>query len=252
MALTIYITPWAKMKLDAYIDAVTTEISGLGKAVVRDKAIYIEDIYLLKQESGGSDTDLDQQAIAEFMMELMEKGEDIASLKVWWHSHANMNVFWSGTDSDTAKKFGNGWMVSVVGNRRGEYKCRLDVYDPIYIFDENALFAIELPTLTKEMKSSIDEEVKDKVKCKTYCCANGYTGHGVQQGITGFVPGGQATKTPEDNGNDDCLYPGFHRNAHGVWERNPTPVAGKVLSGRQIEDLTDEEIEAWKNGYGCW
>jgi proteasome lid subunit RPN8/RPN11 len=240
MGPSVYITPEAKLKLDAYIHAVTTEISGIGKAVVRNGSIHIDDVYLLKQESAGSETELDQQDIAEFMMELMQKGEDVGALKVWWHSHAGMSCFWSATDKDTAAQFGNGWMVSVVGNLKGEYKCRIDIYDPVYVAIEDVAFAIALPAMTEELRRAIEEEVKEKVKQKTHFYG-GYTGNGVQQGISGFIPGGNVVR------NENVAYPGWRRNANGVWEKYDVED-----NRRDIMDITDEEIEQYRMWGGGW
>jgi hypothetical protein len=81
----IFILPDVKQKLDLYVDAVTGEISGLGKAVVREHKIYIEDVYLFKQVSGGSETELDQEALALFMNEIMVRGDRMEEVKLWWH-----------------------------------------------------------------------------------------------------------------------------------------------------------------------
>jgi hypothetical protein len=47
----------------------------------------------------------------------------------WVHSHANMDVFWSGTDLNTINKligFTNNFLCSIVGNRKMEIKGRVD------------------------------------------------------------------------------------------------------------------------------
>jgi hypothetical protein len=49
----------------------------------------------------------------------------------WGHSHVNMGVFWSGQDEECIESFlnftGTGVLASVVYNKKGEWKARVDV-----------------------------------------------------------------------------------------------------------------------------
>lgn len=55
-------------------------------------------------------------------------GYDISDMNVQWHSHVNMKAFWSQTDEENIRntikltKF----LISIVVNIFGEYKCRID------------------------------------------------------------------------------------------------------------------------------
>lgn len=166
--MKIHITFEAKRKLELYTEAVTGEISGLGLVEKRNGEFWIEDVYIFKQESTIGDTDLNPDAIAEFLNEMIVAGKDPAKLKLWWHSHGSMGAFWSGTDTATMGKFGNGWMLSLVVNKRGEYKCRLDIYDPIHIYLENVEMETHLPMASEELRKRIEAEVKEKVSTRTY------------------------------------------------------------------------------------
>jgi len=164
---TIYIDFMAKNKLDLYIGCCDEEISGLGKVEKVNGKFFIKDIILLPQEVTSSSTDLDEKALDEFTLEMIEKGESLLNYKLWWHSHVNMSTFWSGTDTGTIEKFRNGWFLSIVGNKSGSYKTRLDLFDPFrYHFDDLDLSVIVPPI--PEMKEMIEAEIKEKVKRKVY------------------------------------------------------------------------------------
>jgi hypothetical protein len=163
-----YITPEAKQRLDLYVKAAPGEISGLGRVIVVNNVIYIEDIYLLKQSSTGSSTDLNPEAMAEFIGELIAKDSAPEEIKLWWHSHGNMSTFWSATDEETAGVFANGWMLSLVVNKKNEHLCRLDVYDPVHLVLDKIPLIVSCPLPTAAMVKAIEAEVKEKVDNKSY------------------------------------------------------------------------------------
>jgi|WetSurMetagenome_2_1015567.scaffolds.fasta_scaffold01396_27 hypothetical protein len=173
--MKVYITPEAKQRLDLYVDAVTGEISGLGRATCYKGVIFISEIYLLHQESSAGETELVPSAVADFINELIATQRDPGEVKVWWHSHANMGAFWSTTDDKTAENFSNGWMLSLVVNKKGEYKCRLDVYEPVHLTADNLDLVVCYPPAAEAMKKEIELEVKEKVKSKTYVVCSGGT-----------------------------------------------------------------------------
>jgi hypothetical protein len=273
MEMKVYITPEAKQKLDLYVEAVSGEISGLGRCTTHKGTIYIEDVYLLKQESGHSDTELDPEAVAELMVAVVNAKEDPAELKLWWHSHGSMGVFWSGTDEATAGKFGNGWMLSLVVNKKGESKCRLDVYDPVHLVCESAELAVWYPLPSKELKAAIEAEVKEKVSSKRGGCVvyppyggytgNGYAGNGVgftgndnKGGVNGNGNGNGKviTVTDEKSGSLSIVQPEppvdhelvFHKrwfkHADGSWKRRE-----RELTDAELRILLEsEEAEKWE------
>lgn len=123
-----YIENKAWQKMQYYIQNIDAEISGLGKTYVKDGDIYVTDLTIFKQEVTGVNTDLSQDNRALFQNELKKKGEDVSKWNLWWHSHVNMNVFWSGTD-DKAVENDMGkipYLLSIVSNKKKEIKTRVD------------------------------------------------------------------------------------------------------------------------------
>jgi hypothetical protein len=101
------------------------------------------------------------------MVDCILKGIDTSKLKLWWHSHANMGVFWSTTDENTIKLFDNGWMISLVGNKKGEILSRLDIYDPIRFTLGNLELKIIIET-DPLLEKQIEDEIAEKVKHFVY------------------------------------------------------------------------------------
>jgi len=164
----IYFTPRAMALMNAYVDLSEGEVSLLGKVERLGSDFLVTDVRLIEQESTWASTKLDEEALARFLMELVEKGEDPGAWKLWIHSHCGFEVFWSATDEATCRRFNNNeWMLSVVANRRREYLGRIDVYEPIHL-------SAELPVrvytrLEDEEIASIKEELERKVRRKTWC-----------------------------------------------------------------------------------
>lgn len=161
----VLITPEAKQRLDMYISLCNEEISGLGRVSRFGNDFLIEEVLLFSQEVTAGSTDLEEEDVSNFLLESVQAGLDPANLKLWWHSHVNGGCFWSGTDEGTAGRFANGWMISVVGNKRGEYKVRIDLYEPVRItVDELDLQVYQAENF--ELRTRIQAEIAQKVRRK--------------------------------------------------------------------------------------
>ena len=78
-----------------------------------------------------AETEMNPEGQAKFLEEYITGGGDPSKIKLWWHSHAQMGVFWSATDDKAVEEFSDGWMISIVGNHKGDFRVRLDWYDPV-------------------------------------------------------------------------------------------------------------------------
>ena len=92
--------------------------------------LVISNAQLLDQECTGVSTDLDQEAIAAAML----RHEAPEKMRAWVHSHADMQTYWSEQDEETIEAMRNdSFLVSIVVNKKGAVRCRLDVFRPIRI-----------------------------------------------------------------------------------------------------------------------
>lgn len=163
---SVYITPDAKIKLDLYIDEVSSEVSGLGTVEILGKDNFlITDVFLFRQECTDIRTELSSADIAKFLVMAEKEGRDSSLVKLWWHSHVDMPVFWSNEDEGTAGKFANGFMISLVTNKHRKYLCRLDMYKPFRLIADNLSFQVLLEA-NDALREKIKREVAEKVHIK--------------------------------------------------------------------------------------
>jgi hypothetical protein len=242
--LNALITPEAKQMLDLYVDLAQDEVSGLGIVSLTNGQFCIEKIYLLKQECSTSETELDPEAISLLMTEMMKNEEDPGKLKLWWHSHANMGVFWSTTDEATAGKFGNGWMLSVVANKKREYKVRLDIYDPVHVVLDDINLVVSMP-VSDELRKLAEEEVKEKITSRSfrgsYWDAKTKTWYGSQKeiGEPDYYSGGYWGRGGFWEEGSDILVDSREAKAPGRWEREELKPAPKK---RRKKETWEPEI----------
>lgn len=162
----VYITQEVKQRLDLYIQCAAGEISGLG-TVERFGAgdFLVTAVHLFEQECTGASTELSQEDVARFLLEAVRNGIDTGTIKLWWHSHCDMECFWSGTDDDTASRFGNGWMLAVVGNKVGQYRARLDFFEPVRMTLDNLEVRVR-QQVDPDLKVEVEAEIAEK--CRQY------------------------------------------------------------------------------------
>lgn len=154
-------------KITHWVELAEGEVSGLGivDPVFAEggviEAFEVEDVFLLEQVSTKSNTELDPQAVAEFLVEAEEEGF-ADRVHLWWHSHGDMDVFWSGTDDACIEGMGGDpYLVSLVVNKAGERRARLDTFSPFRITVDHLPCSVILPSL--ELREQCEREFDDKV-----------------------------------------------------------------------------------------
>jgi len=115
-----------------YVDLAPGEVSALGIVERDDEDLLVTDLFLPKQNCSSASTDMDQGAVAQLLVDLESKGIDPRTLRLWLHSHAVMDTFWSGTDTATIAGLCNdGFVLSIVTNQKGKMLARVDIFEPI-------------------------------------------------------------------------------------------------------------------------
>ena len=132
-------------KVMHWIDKAPGEVSGLGKVVhdAQTNIIRVVDAILLPQKNTGSTTEIEASDVAKAMFLTKDSP---GTLRWWWHSHVNMNVFWSGTDVATIKQLGGGgWFLSTVLNKKREMKSAYCQVAPVrMIVDDLSTHVMEV------------------------------------------------------------------------------------------------------------
>ena len=138
-----------------------SEIGGM-MVVVQDKDDdwEIKEPVVMKQEVGGGSCDLDKTELAEYYSKMAMKYKNKNMRFCWWHSHAKMNAFWSGTDTNTIDEYKDGDLsFALVVNVKEEYKCRVSVWKPFTMHED-----VELSIISKtDGKYKIPRKIETEV-----------------------------------------------------------------------------------------
>lgn len=162
----ILIAPRALQRLKLYIDLCPFEVGGLGTVEPFGEDLLVADIFLIRQRASESDTELDPQAVADHLVQTLQEGKDPSSLRLWWHSHAEGRILWSDTDERTIEALQIDQLVSIVGNKRHEFGCRLDQFSPKRLtLDGLPLLPTpdEIPEDQEPLRKKIMAELREKV-----------------------------------------------------------------------------------------
>ncbi len=153
--IKVKITKEAHQKLRYFTELCHTEISGLGKVKEMPGFLEIYDIEIFEQRVSGAHSNLDPDVLAMFLHEKFVAGESVKDYKVWWHSHVNMEAYFSPTDISTIEMSSEfPYLVSIVTNKRGEDRARIDMYEPLRV------------TLPVELELTLEEDKKLKEICQ--------------------------------------------------------------------------------------
>lgn len=167
--LAVVLTKDAFEQLFGWAYSTCQEISCLGSVRRSGNRFFVDKFYLLKQSGCSAGTELDQDAIAEFLEQLMTEGktEEARSIKCWAHSHPNMDVFWSKMDDDTCRLLVNDYLIGIVVSNNFAVRCRIDIGTPIPIVLDNVLVLYEIPKEGLAMEIYA-EQVKNMVSEKAF------------------------------------------------------------------------------------
>jgi len=139
----------------------TIEVSGFGFVQPRNGHLILTELVPVTQRCSGASTTIDDICAHKMAMKQLEH-PDCGIL--WWHSHAGMGVFWSGTDENTMRSLFQGWGVALVVNHKREYKIELvnnipvptRTILPLYI--QPVYGALDLERIQKDLEKDVCDE----------------------------------------------------------------------------------------------
>jgi len=215
--LTIYREDY--LRLVAYALEAKGEISGFMKVAQHDdgQGFHIHAPVIFEQECTGVTTDLDTTSVAKFFDDIVRvQNGDPTEYRCWWHSHVEMEVFYSGTDNKSIDEFTEDWgfAIGITVNRKGEIYTRIQYNNPLWIEIENVPLMIK-ETLSDSVLDKIKEDVKNFVKEKTYVVVP--VNSGKSDYVDGEYPLYGTTAEPYKNG---ILHNGLwrHEKCGKVWD----------------------------------
>ena len=163
MSLKLIIPRLIYKEIMHYVDKAPGEISGLGTLTLDEGVFTVGKVVLCKQKNTGSTTDLDADDVATAMFQLKDEPGD---MRFWWHSHADMGVFWSTTDHETMAELAeHGWFLSTVFNKKREMKTCLTFKHEVFgLYDQDSIKTEIDEPAPQELVDSWDENFK--LKCE--------------------------------------------------------------------------------------
>ena len=207
--MKIEITAEAYMKLRYFITECPVEISGFGKVREKERTVTLEtdeniteqswwnktkynwnkkdqtisgpekyleiyDIEILPQVVSGTHATMSEETLQKFLFDKMKRGQSTKDYKVWWHSHCNMDAYFSVVDTTTIERSTEfPYLISIVGNHAGKMVCRMDVHKPIPMQMDFELI-VQKP-VNEEIRKWVAKQIKQKVKVQEYIATQGYT-----------------------------------------------------------------------------
>ena len=139
----------------------STEIGGMAVTLQdKDGDWKIQDPVIMKQEVSAALCELDKTELAAYYSAMAMKYKNHNMRFCWWHSHAEMSAFWSGTDTNTIDEYEDGDLsFALVVNVKEEYKCRVSVWKPFTMHED-----VELNILNKKQEYKVPKKIQNEVE----------------------------------------------------------------------------------------
>ena len=121
----LYIPAKIYSEILSYVNGCDIEISGMGQLKPHKGGYIVTRVHLPKQTCTGVTTEMNDMSLGKIEYEC-EAGKyaDDGDLLWWWHSHVDMQTFWSGVDMSTIDSFGRegARIVATVFNTKREMR----------------------------------------------------------------------------------------------------------------------------------
>jgi hypothetical protein len=136
ISLKVDTMPWVFYTIEAWktieylVSKSPDEIGWFGLVDNYDNGNYcITEILVPKQEVTGASVDIEANAIAEVVNQLLNEGKDPSKLRYHGHSHVDMKVMPSGTDQEHLEEYMEDcdWFIRGIYNKHRDSK--VDVFD---------------------------------------------------------------------------------------------------------------------------
>jgi hypothetical protein len=163
MEATVFLEPAVNEMINHWIDMAEGEVSGLGLVDLVPGGFLVKEVFLPDQACTPASSTIEPEAVAKLLLDLDQAGYEPSKLRFWFHSHADMDVFWSSQDTTTMMLMENReYVISMVGNKRGKRLARVDFYHPFEAHIDDVPIQVQLPDLG--LKSLCKQMFVEKVK----------------------------------------------------------------------------------------
>ena len=137
----IYFRPETLAKIYALARVESSrEIQGMGYTTTRKSGLMVEEIFPVYQTVTGGSCDSSEVDMEKTLIEVFAKHPG-KQFNFWWHSHAQMSAYFSGTDDENITDLLDfddqmTHLISLVVNVKGEHRLRLDFNNPRITIDK--------------------------------------------------------------------------------------------------------------------
>ena len=174
--MNMYIVAKEMAKIRAWTAMAEGEVGGFGEATVENNEVHVSRVFLIQQEAGAAHVDYSPEAVAGMIAKWGDRAEHV---RFQWHSHADMEAFFSPTDTDNIETLNNGaWLASLVVNRAGKYKARIDAYRPFRVTINATI--LEQHDISARDRATWEKEYKENVKKPSYSAVRTGAGQDIE------------------------------------------------------------------------
>ncbi len=155
----VEIPPDVYVRLQALVDAAPGEVSGFGLVDVVGDRLVVREVFCPRQTCTYTSTQVDAEALADLLIELVHTGADPGSLRLWWHSHVDFEAYMSTVDRATlSSSFPEAdWVLGLVLNRAGDVVAALEAFRPVPLRVDGLAVRLHVPA---DVRAAADAEVR--------------------------------------------------------------------------------------------
>ena len=177
-------------ELFKYVDSFEGECSGCGlieqvkHEFEKDKPEYeykLKEIFLPNQKNTSATTNIEDSEVHSLITQLIQEDKNPEELKFHWHSHKDMSVFHSTTDTENYEDLKTGeWLVSIVINSKREIYARLDFYKPFRLSISSIPVYVDSPPVSVDdsrINANIERVKEHDKPVTTVYHSEGYYGN---------------------------------------------------------------------------
>lgn len=127
--------------------------------------IRLSGAFITKQDASMYGVEIDDADLHRHMYTLSQEGISASRVKFQWHSHVDMPTYFSDVDTANIDRWSGDLLVSLVVNKQGSWKCRVDLYKPLRLSFDVKL-EVELPAAGEVLQAQVSADMAEKVVVK--------------------------------------------------------------------------------------
>lgn len=165
VAPRLFIEHGAWLTLQRYVGISPVEINGFAYVSLFGTGFQVksaEDVFITRQTVDIASAHVDGRTFAR-AVDRAAQADRQDQLRLQWHSHVNGDAYFSATDLGTINSYGPAgmeWFLSVVMNKRGEIRARVDQFLP---FRTGCEIAVEVYSLDGEASQDAAQQEFDQL-----------------------------------------------------------------------------------------